>query len=165
MPHVMSACTRVVRRMNTSFSPLYPYHARATPLPCSISAWCASERLRGVLICAVVVARRCFKWPVPTSLATTLAATDARCHSFLLCASVVWVICVPSGVFYRMSVFVCLFVENGLKACGLPHCSENAVELAFYEAVERRACKYMCRVFCRCVRGDVALDGPAAIVQ
>ena len=83
----MSACTHVVRRMNTSFSPLYPYHARATPLPCSISAWRASERLRGVLICAVVVARRCFKWPVPTSLATSLPESDARCHSFLLCAS------------------------------------------------------------------------------
>ena len=165
MPHVMSACTRVVRRMNTSFSPLYPYHARATPLPCSISAWRASERLRGVLICAVVVARRCFKWPVPTSLAITLPESDARCHSCFAVCVVVWVISVPSGVFHRTSVFGCLFVENDLKACGLPHCSENAVELAFYEGVERRACKYICRVFCRCVRGDVALDGPAAIVQ
>ena len=75
---------------------------------------------------------------------------------FLAVCVVVWVISVPSGVFHRTSVFGCLFVENDLKACGLPHCSENAVELAFYEAVERRACKYSCRVICRCVRGDVA---------
>ena len=51
----MSAGARLERRMNTSFNPSYPTPARATPLPAPFLRKRASERLRGVLMCAVVV--------------------------------------------------------------------------------------------------------------
>ena len=49
----------------TSFNPSYPTPARATPLPAPFLRKRASERLRGVLMCAVVVIPRCFSWRIP----------------------------------------------------------------------------------------------------
>ena len=105
------------------------------------------------------------KWLSTTSQQLSLFIPAACLRSSPLCASE----CVPllsrHMLFEGSSVFECeLFVQHFWRVSG-SGLSEKSVELAFYEAVERRAHKYSCRVFCRCVRGDVALDGPAAIVQ
>ena len=128
------------------------------PPPPDAPSLCAR---RGVADLRVRFVAGACKWLSTTSPMISLSISAACLRSSALCASE----CVPflsrHMLFEASSVIQCeLFVQQFWRVSG-SGLSEKSVELAFYEAAERHVGKYVCRVICRCVRGDVALDGSA----
>ena len=140
-------------------SPAQSTPVRARNPPCTLlackrqalDAWSADVR---VSFCG-----RCFKLLAPTSHTTSLAVSDRRLRSFMLCVSGCGSFMSRHVCFQRLSVLVCvLFEHHSVGVCG-SQCAKKALELAFWSAAACQIVTFNRRVICDRERGGVAQDG------